>query len=273
MDNGLQFHPSKCKIPSFGFHDINFTLSDQLLPSIRQIDDLGIIVSNNLSWNKHIDSKISKCSEVFHFLKRNLPFSVSVSRKRLLYTSFVLPVLRYESCAWSPSITYMKKLESFQYKVLRWVCSCSSYKDGLNQLSLLPNCHQLIQADVLMLWKMVNGLADVNHEIIASSSATRLSSKGYFEVLKLNKFSSDNNFYVRAPQHANQLYRLKIVDFTMELPKCKKRLYNFLQSQTPAIMIRALLFELYMCCMSLVIFFCYPFLIFVLYICLPVFRN
>ena len=56
MDNGLQFHPSKWKTLSFGFHDLNFTLGDQFLPSIEQTDDLGIIVSNNLSWNKHIDS-------------------------------------------------------------------------------------------------------------------------------------------------------------------------------------------------------------------------
>ena len=44
MNNGLQFNPPKCKILFFSFHDINFTLGDQLLPSIEQIDDLGIIV-------------------------------------------------------------------------------------------------------------------------------------------------------------------------------------------------------------------------------------
>ena len=68
------------------------------------------------------------------------------------------------------------------------------------------------------------------------------SSLGNFKVLKFDKFSSDNNFYDRALRHANQLIRLIIVDFTMELLKIKRGLYNFMQSQIPAsvLLIRAL---------------------------------
>ena len=127
--NGLQFHPEKCKALNFGGHDesAQFLLGAEYLPFVNQIEDLGFIVSSSLSWNPHVESKLLKCNRIFGFLKRSIPFSVSSSRKFLLYKSLILPILLHGSPVWSPSLTMLHQLELFQYKVLRWITNCSSY--------------------------------------------------------------------------------------------------------------------------------------------------
>ena len=101
--NNLDFHPKKCKVIVFSRKN----KSDQLmlgcnpLPFVEEMDDLGFIISNHLSWKRHVDSKLLKIKKSFlFFLKRNIPFSTSSKRKKLLYSSLTLPILLYGSSVW-----------------------------------------------------------------------------------------------------------------------------------------------------------------------------
>ena len=105
--NGLSFYPSKCKCIPFSdvMPDLMLNLGSNELPLEKSNEDLGFTVTSNLDWTNHIETKLAKCTRVFNFMRRNIPFSTASPRKKLLYHSLVVSVLLYGSPVWSPSVT------------------------------------------------------------------------------------------------------------------------------------------------------------------------
>ena len=92
--NCLSFHPSKCKILPFNFELSQvLKLGETALDYIDFNENLGFIISSNLSWQLHIDTKLANCKKVFYFLKRNVPFTIPARRKLLWYQSLILSIL------------------------------------------------------------------------------------------------------------------------------------------------------------------------------------
>ena len=228
--NGLQFHPKNFKALKFGGTDesAQFLLGDEYLPFVNQIEDLGFIVSSFLSWKPHVESeKLPKCNRIVGFLKRSIPFSVSSSRKFLLYKSLILPILLYGAPAWSPSLTMLHQLELFQYKVFRWITNCSSCVSGLQSLNMLPVCYCMIRDDIVFLWKLCKGAIEVHCNIPSVSLPTRSSSIGLFQIPSSRKISTDDNFFIRSTRAANEITRLKIISFDMSLTTLKHSLSKY----------------------------------------------
>ena len=231
--NGLSFHPSKCKCIPFSdvMPDLMLNLRPNELPFEKSIEDLGFTVTSNLDWTNHIETKLAKCTRVFNFMRRNIPFSTASPRKKLLYHSLVVSVLLYGSPVWSPSVTYLKKLEKFQMRAFKWICSDKSYKSALLSHSYLPLCFQLAENDLILLWKLQNRCLDVDHNLGTSTLNTRSSTLGLFDVPKTKKVGSESNFFVRSTRAANALISLKVLDFSMSLQHFKLVLRNFLLSK------------------------------------------
>ena len=97
--NGLTFHPSKCKCIPFSdvMPDLMLNLGSNELPLEKSIEDLGFTVTSNLDWPNHIETKVAKCTRVFNFMRRNIPFPTASPRKKLLYHSLVVSALLYGS--------------------------------------------------------------------------------------------------------------------------------------------------------------------------------
>ena len=172
----------------------------------------------------------------FGFLNRSIPFSVSSSRKSLLYKSLILPILLYGASAMSPSLTMLHQLELFQYKVLRWITNWFSFVSGVQSLKMLPVCYCLIRDDIVFLWKLCIVAIDVHCNIPSVSLPTQSSSIGLFQIPSSRKMSTDDNFFIRSTRAANELIYLKITEFdmsliTLEHSPCKKyllaRTYDF----------------------------------------------
>ena len=203
-------------------------LGSHCLPYVDKIEDLGFIVTRNLSWNEHINFKLLKSSRVFQFLKRNNPHVISVNRKKILLKSLLLPILLYGAPVWCPSVVDLKRMELFQYKAIRRIKACPSYVSRLSQLDLLPIPYLLIREDIILLWKLYNNQIDVDSNLATMSLPTRSSTNNLFVVPKIHKFSSDHNFFVRAPRAANELIRQQIISFGMRLGIFKSALNKFL---------------------------------------------
>ena len=140
--NGVSFHPSICIPLSYVFYvmpDYMLNLGSNELLFGKSIEDLGFIVTSNLVLTNHIETKLAKCTRVFNFMRRNIPFSTSSPRKKLLYHSLVVSIL-YASPIWSPSVTYINKLEKFQRRAFKWICSDKIYRSALLSNSYLPLC-------------------------------------------------------------------------------------------------------------------------------------
>ena len=112
----------------------------------------------------------------------------------------------------------MQKLQNFQQKILKWICSNTDYVSALLQLDMLPLCFQMIKNDLVLLWKLHNNHIGVDHPLSVTNQVSRFSPHGFFNIPRNKKVSSDANFFVRATRAANELLRLQIVNFMMPLP-------------------------------------------------------
>jgi hypothetical protein len=99
-------------------------------PPDQAIKYLGVYFDRKLNWKFHINRKINlaygKLSKLFPLL--NKKSSLSVKNGVLLYKSILRPLLLYACPVWgTASAGIMKKLQTFQNKILRIILKCPWY--------------------------------------------------------------------------------------------------------------------------------------------------
>ena len=91
----------------------------EILRSVKNIKDLGITISYDLSWSNQIHIVVNKANKVLGVIKRVL-WTNSVNEFSLLYKSLVRPILEYVAHVWCPflvkDIVSLEKIpkESFE---------------------------------------------------------------------------------------------------------------------------------------------------------------
>ena len=130
--------------------------------TINKVDSckhLGVTITNNLSWSKHIASIVSKAHSVRGFLQRNLRQSSS-SVKAKAYFIFVRPTVEYASVIWSPYTTCdITVLEAVQHKAARFVWNdFSSYSSVTAMMNNLKWSLESKQARLIMFYKIIHGI-------------------------------------------------------------------------------------------------------------------
>ena len=136
-------------------------------------------MSNNLSWNHHIDTTAKKANSTLGFLRRNLRIS-NEEVKATAYKSLVRSNLEYCSTIWNPhtkDLTY--KLEMVQRRAARYVTnryhSTSSVTSMLDHLQWESLESRRTKAQLTMFYKITNDLVDIPAEkyLIPSKTNTR----------------------------------------------------------------------------------------------------
>ena len=145
--NNIRFNTSKCKELTVTWNKtpIGFdcTLDSTTLTSVSDEKDLGVIITNMLSWNSHIHATTAKANKLLGLLKRTCPLLINVSVRRSLYLFLVKSHLCYATQVWSPAyVTLNAKVEQVQRRASRWILLThrgeTSHKEQLTMLHLLP---------------------------------------------------------------------------------------------------------------------------------------
>ena len=103
--------------------------------------DLGITMSHDLSWSKHIAQISSKAYHILGLLRRTLSATNSITTRKSLYISLVRSQLLYGSQIWRPIL--IKDINSLE-QTKRWATKFilnghyTDYKSRLLKLHLLP---------------------------------------------------------------------------------------------------------------------------------------
>ena len=101
----MEFHPDKCEVISITrkrkpIH-YPYTLRGHLLKHVDHVKYLGVTISHDLRWDKHINNITAKATKSLNFLRRNVNINNS-KIKGHAYQALVRPVLEYGSTVWDP---------------------------------------------------------------------------------------------------------------------------------------------------------------------------
>ena len=82
---------------------------------------VGVTLTKDLTWGKHIDIIRAKANQQLAFVRRNIR-TRSSSTKEKLFNTLVRPHLEYAATVWDPHISKQKhSLEMVQRRAARWV--------------------------------------------------------------------------------------------------------------------------------------------------------
>ena len=109
-DNYLTFNPSKSKATVFSRkrHPVQapsyLSLNGSTLEIVDSVKYLGITISSDLSWTKHINIISSKARKLVGLLFRQFYRCADADIIRKLYIAIVRPHLEYASQVWDPHL-------------------------------------------------------------------------------------------------------------------------------------------------------------------------
>ena len=159
----MNFNASKCKIMSvcriLKFPSI-YVLNGIVLDRVFEFNDLGITVTSDLTWGKHIRSKVAKASQLLGLIKRGLGFTAPALVKKVFYMSLVRSVLTYGSVVWFPNKEEHMLLESVQRRATKFILNdyVSPYTTRLFNLKLLPFSYYKETIDLCFFYKCLQNL-------------------------------------------------------------------------------------------------------------------
>ena len=122
----MSFHTEKCQVihicsnPRYRQRH-QYTLHGHILESVDSAKYLGDYLSQDMTWQTHVNRTAAKACSTLGFLRRNLHSCTQDVRERT-YNVFILQTLNYASAAWDPYLTRdVDQLEKVQRRGARYV--------------------------------------------------------------------------------------------------------------------------------------------------------
>ena len=171
----MQFNATKCSsIPITRKRNkqlYQYTLHNQPLEQVNSATYLGVELSSDLTWAKHINKTCNKANRNLGFIRRNLPIRNSHA-KEIAFKGLVRPILEYCSTVWDPQDIkkYTCNLEMVQRRAARFTLgrfhNLSSSLTEMLQLQWETLVHRRRIARLVMFFKIQHGLVAVPQPLI-----------------------------------------------------------------------------------------------------------
>jgi len=168
----LEISIHKCFILPIGgtgmeIDDANYKIGDYSLPQVDNIMDLGVTVDKTLKFTVHVNKITVKAHARCSLIHRCF---LSRDRDTLLkaYATYVLPLLEYASCVWSPRLLQdIRAVESVQRRFTKRLRGMRnlSYEERLVALHLESLESRRLRADLVMTYKMIFRLVDIDASV------------------------------------------------------------------------------------------------------------
>ena len=157
VENDMPFNVDKCTHVSFtkSSNKLCFNKTEIKLADIQK--DLRVIISNEMSWNLHIDQAGSKANKTFFAIKRNIS-SLNRVAKLNLFNSMIIPVIFCASPCFGLNKYLMSESGRIQRRAVKWICVNSvPYKENLKVLGIPPLPMHVQLNNLLLLSKLILG--------------------------------------------------------------------------------------------------------------------
>ena len=142
----MQFNPKKCFVlkisQSKSQTNHQYRLGESILQETDSHSYLGVTITKDLKWDKHINNITNKAKQVLGVVRRNL-HPCTKDLKATAYKALVRPHLEYCCTVWDTHMVgHTLKLEAVQRRAARFACRdydrYSSVTDMLNDLKWDP---------------------------------------------------------------------------------------------------------------------------------------
>ncbi len=124
-DRGMKLNPKKCREMLISFLKYSLSNFDTIHISGMPVEKvpsyklLGLILSEYLTWNSHIDYILKKANSRLYALRQLKKAGLSQHDLILIYCSFIRSCVEYASPAWSDlTVSLAKLIESVQKRAL-----------------------------------------------------------------------------------------------------------------------------------------------------------
>lgn len=202
----LKINISKCHVLSIRSKSKTNTsnqylLDGVLLKNVSSATDLGVNIDTNLSFKLHISTLITKALQRVGIFFRGFS-SRRLDIVRKTFTTYIRPLLEYNSIVWNPSHKYLiDKLENVQRQFTKRIASLShlTYHERLSVLELEPLELRRLRFDLIQYYKIFNNLTCLNHtdffRYYQPSSSSRKSSPSLIKPLNSPNYLLTSFFY------------------------------------------------------------------------------
>src|SRR5664279_1094115 len=183
----MRFNSKKCHILTVtrkrSVIKLDYVLGNDQLSAVDSYPYLGVTVSSDLRWNKHIDNVTLKAGRTLNFIRRNC-YPCDVDAKSLAYITLVRPLLEYACSAWDPHTARdINSIEMVQHRAARFAKRdyhrTTSVTSLMNQLGWSPLANRRKIFRLTSFYKAFNGQSAISLEHLARPTrSTRLTSDG-----------------------------------------------------------------------------------------------
>lgn len=213
----LKFHPEKCKYINVRKRkeasNRKYRLLGHEIGRIEHEKDIGVIVDEELSFERHAHEKINKATSIFAAIRRTFKY-LKPDTFLPLYKTLVRSHLDYANSVWAPhKKSIIDKMESVQRRATKQIPALKnlSYTERLKFLKLPTLAYRRLRGDLIEAYKIIHGKYDTDACSILepmSESGQRYSTRFNSIKIKEQRFKSNlrkHAFSVRTPKIWNKL--------------------------------------------------------------------
>ena len=210
----MKFNATKCNSITItrrkNIINHEYTLHGIQLEKVDSAAYLGVELSADLTWARHMNKTCAKANKSLAFLRRNLQVQ-SKPLKEMAYKGIVRPVLEYCSPIWNPHHKkYTQKLEMVQRRAARFVLqrhhNTSSVTDMLKSLEWESLASRRTKSSLTIFFKIQHSLIAIPPPaFVCPSLRPRPGSPHQLQIPFCQTDSYKNSFFPRTIRQWNSL--------------------------------------------------------------------
>ena len=153
---GMKINSKKCKEMIINFMQcipfllVPLTVGGSVIERVVTYKLLGVYISDDLSWNVHIEHIVKKANKRLYALRALKKSGLTITQLVQVYCSIVRSVLEYACPVWAALPKYLEDaIESVQKRALRIVLPNCHYDDALIQSGITALSQRREERDCL----------------------------------------------------------------------------------------------------------------------------